>query len=358
MRYKINIYSVNFFMILSWFISPICLAAYPCFPKNMTPYQLQSNKFDIKAPSDGTSPTTDVAKWDLGNRMEIYCTGGTPNTTSNKPVFYKFSPMIAGEMKNGPLGREYIIINEYVALAFDIWLGGGVNDYIKLDSNAKWLSNEYFVTRKFDSKGVLTISDTQTGNKGKVYLWIMKPFVGKKKINPTKVLNVIASFDNIDESSKPYMDLTVMGEITSNATCEFTEQVYIIEYGELTPSNITSLSKLDNNQLGKALTLNLNCSQNISKLPMTISLVGASTTTEGKAFSTSHPDIGIAVKANEKLVHPLRDMASIPNADQQIETKTNGTQKSATIQAYPVKLDGKVSPGEFKATATLKVDFK
>ncbi|MDQ1884180.1 fimbrial protein [Aeromonas salmonicida] len=316
--------------------------------------------FDIKAPSDGTSPQGDVAIWNEDSIKKMHCIGGEPNTILESEWFFKFTPADGREMISGPGGRQYINIDNYFSLAFEIFIGGRYQKYVPLDNSNGIIGNKLIEKIKFDNNGIAEDNSLGTGKKGRVFLWIRKPFIGIKDIPVVKVFDARAMVGdpNSGLDPMPYMSLFISGTVTSDASCQFTEQVYAIEYGDLSPASITSMSQLHNNKNGKQITLNVNCSNNVASLPMTISLVGSSVVSEPNVFSTSHSDIGIAVKANDKLVQPLQYMASIPNADQQIETKTNGTQKSATIQAYPIKLDDKVSPGEFKATATLKVDFK
>lgn len=350
--------SIKYMLILSWFTSTACLAL-PCMTADGVTEEVRASSLNIEVPSDGTSPKEHVASWNEGSRNVMHCFGD-PNTKMKSEWFFKFSPADGKEMISGPEGRQYIIIDDYFALALSVYIAGGYGGYVPLNNSGDIVGNKHVETLDFDGNGIAVDTTLGTGKSGRVYVWIRKPFIGKKEIPVTKVLDARAMVGDptVGPEPNPYMSLFVNGTVTSDASCQFTEQVYAIDYGEMSPASITSMSQLNSNKNGKQITLNVNCSQNTASLPMTISLVGSSVVSEPNAFSTSHSDIGIAVKANDKLVQPLQDMASIPNADQQIETKTNGTQKSATIQAYPVKLDDKVSPGEFKATATLKVDFK
>lgn len=354
-----RIFSIKKMLVLSWFTSTFSWAL-PCMTADGVTERLHATPFDIKAPSDGTSPQGEVAIWDEASRKRMHCTGGKPNTTLESEWFFKFTPAEGRRMVPGPGDKQYLIVDDHFALAFEIYIGGRYQRHVPLDNSNSIIGNKLTEDIKFDDNGVAVDNSLGTGKKGRVFLWIRKPFIGKKDIPLIKVLDARAMVGDPHSGLEPmpYMSLFISGTVTSDASCQFTEQVYAIEYGDLSPASITSMSQLHNNKNGKQITLNVNCSNNVASLPMTISLVGSSVVSEPNAFSTSHSDIGIAVKANDKLVHPLQDMASIPNTDQQIETKTNGTQKSATIQAYPVKLDDKVSPGEFKATATLKVDFK
>ncbi|WP_323908508.1 fimbrial protein [Aeromonas veronii] len=348
------LFKIPFF--ISTILFPTITLAYPCYPKSEKK-QIEADAISIDAPSDGSSPLNNVTRWDVTEKSQIYCQGATPNVSENLDVQFNFKLSPGDVIRKNE--RDFLIINDYFALAFEVMVGGKVNEYKKVSSQSIWYSNQDVKSKKFDENAQFTSSTIDSGTKGRVYLLILKPFIGAQVIPRRKVIQIKAALGLPEESAQEFADVFVEGTITSNASCDCTENNYTINFGEMSAGDIVTLDEIESSQVHKYITLSANCSPSLASSAMVISMISDVSDSDNRLFKTNNAGVGIAVKSNEKLVYPRPSITHTPSKEQIADLDNQGNIKQALFKVVPIRYikNDKVD-GAFTATATLQIDFK
>ncbi|MDM5065436.1 fimbrial protein [Aeromonas salmonicida] len=350
-------FCINFnFLILLVFLSKSILAAppHPCFPDGNVNV-IQPDYFDIDAPSDGSSPAGPVAEWDTHSPAKIYCTGGDPKSSPSLDVQFQFIFNDAYRTLNQN-GRDYIIINEYFGVAFETRVG---NNIVPISVDSPWVSNQQHVQKPFDDNGVYRSSTIGSGGVGKVYLLILKPFIGEQVIPSSHIFSIRAALGGQNDAATFFSKLNVQGTVKSDAACNFTDGVYFVDFGNFTGNAISTAAGFDNSTIKKSLNININCTGGGADALVDISMVGKVSIDDERILETDNPKIGIGIKSNKNWVYPMINLGVMPDERNRIITESDGNIKRATIEVAPIKIAvDKVEPGLFNASATLKIDFR
>lgn len=324
-----------------------------CHPALGIPTRIQANNIFIDAPSDGSSPLGTASTWDEPIPTKVVCYGGEPGATINNEKWYQLA--FSNDDTYQHNGKEYIRLNEYIGIAAEVFVLN--RNYLPMDSSGRFWSNQSKNKVTLDEMGAF-ISDVGSGQKGKIYLHIIKPFVGTQLINDFHLGNVRAALFGPSELSTVITSIYLTGEIKSDSSCTFNEDVYSVDFDEFTPGALGSASS-PNNALSKTLHINLSCTGPMTTKMISMAIIGEKSADDPRLIKTNKPRLGIMTRSGDKVITPLDFDGVIPTDENLISTEGSGGTRTSVLNFTPVRIsDGTIGVGQFAGSATLKVEFE
>ncbi|MFZ6050236.1 fimbrial protein [Pseudomonas sp. CR3202] len=321
---------------------------------NQTFYSPEENRPQMLMPNAHT--------WDLGGQYRGGCKCNKPNTIVPEIFYTAKSDLAKGYTAavNG-VDMQFFKVNRNIQVAGEVWIDGRRTEFVPIPFTSVSNMGPSEDGHPFQCRAngeVRVIFDT--GKKGRLHLMIDKPFIGESVIPKTKLLELRGTVENTSPTgATPLADVWMSGTVTVPQSCELAPgQVTTIDFGNLNPWEVAEPGETPQRTVSR--TFNIQC-KNISEMvAVNLVLEGNPHDVQTNALAVNdRSDLAIILKNNGRIVPPLREFATpkpenlVPLDFNQVEQKTQ-----FDLEAYPIKAEKYVDPGEFKSQVTLKFEFE
>ncbi len=298
--------------------------------------------------------------WNLGgDSYSGFCGCSKPGQQTPSAILYTTSTDLAKgytAMVNGT-EMQFYKVNRNIQVAAEVYVGGGVDKYVPLPLTK--LSNGTTHYYNCPSDGQLNIF-FNTGRQGHLHLMIDKPFIGESVIPRTKLFDLRAALEQSDPSGgQPLVNVWMSGSVIVPQSCELAPgQVTTIDFGSLNPWELAAPGESPQRSVSR--TFKVQCKNMSEMVAINLSLEGAPHTEQTNALAVNdRSDLAIILKNNGRIVPPLREFAT-PKPENLIPLTFNQAEQKGEfdLEAYPIKAEKYVEPGEFKSQVTVKFEFE
>ncbi|MHA3817660.1 fimbrial protein [Pseudomonas sp. MAHUQ-55] len=332
-----------------------------------------AKSYDFNFEATFTSPEQNTHKqlmanahtWSLGGNYPIICGCANPGRSPRDEILYTAkTSLVKGytAMINGK-ERQFYKVNRNIQVASEVWIHGPAQKYEPAPFTSVSNENGWSVFSEkclsnyqvhLNSGGGIT-----SGSKGKLHLMIDKPFIGQSIIPRTKLLELFAGIEGTTPGGDAIANIWMTGTVTVPQSCELAPgQATTIDFGNLNSWQLAEPGETPQRTVSR--TFQIQC-KNISEMvAVNLTLEGNPHDVQTNALAVNdRSDLAIILKNNGRIVPPLREFATpkpeniIPLDFNQAEQKTQ-----FDLEAYPIKAEKHLEPGEFKSQVTLKFEFE
>lgn len=308
------------------------------------------NKAGVELPSKFT--------WNEGKSYQITCTC-TPGQRIGQTYYWGNYYTTGGAATGGHAPgwhrvNEYIDIKVYVA----IW-DQSINDTVMHEVPFNEISNKtpegVCPNTDLNSFGKSYIKETITsGGKGKIDVYIKKPFVGRVSHSVPWLLTLQSSLD-VQVPGQPIAMIGVSIDITAPQSCEINAgQSISIPFNNVPQRAFVTAGKggMPAGVVPQSKTLSIKCSNMDAYANLDMRFIGtADSNRTNDGFSTDNKDIAIAIEGPNGRLTPTTGKLPL-----QLDSNQNG---SVTIKTYPFSSTG-LAPavGKYSSIVTVRLDFR
>ena len=332
----------------------------PCNTISGAPYQytpvIDATITDPQRNSRGQI-VRDFYQWNLGQDYQGHCEcppgSNTQDAPEKRPVYFQAISPLPVDHQAGD--ETYFTINEFLAFSAEVHVAGKINAYMKVPFNDFSNGNETASPHICSSDA----SFFGTGSKGKLNLYIRRPFVGESVIPPTELLSVKGTMEPGVYSAVPLSVVTISGRVVVPQGCEmpagYTTEIDFGDYNARDFKNRHGDMPVNARVIEKKL--DFKCSNISDGVRIYLKLEANTNPDNPDAIDLGNPDIGAIVTRKTGTV--LR-----PGTDDNVELDVgplNGVDRDAsvTLKAYPISTTGKIpQSGEFDGVATLSLEVE
>ena len=288
--------------------------------------------------------------WNLGANYSgsCDCDPVAEEQELSTPVFYKTSTDLPISHSDGTL--QFYKINDYLEVSTLIWINGRVVQYIATpfyDFSNQYMNPVYHCKGSSHSLQIFT-----TGNKGQLWLYISKPFVGTSYIENIKVVDLYGTVTPGSYSSTPMASVWVNGQVTVPQNCEINAgQIITVDFGKIWSGDFTNKGQKPDGYVAKNVKASMKCNNINAYTNLTIRFQSEISNDYPGAIKTNNPDIGVEIIDDDgHLILPNTGLIPF-HIDDKYEA-------SVTFKAQPISTTGNPpSAGQFQAQAYIRVDF-
>lgn len=306
-----------------------------------------SYDFGVKTvtdPDDNAAGTIykNAYTWDLSSTYDATCSC----SGSYKGVYFTTVTTLAPGHNDGT--SQFYKVNDYLEVSTQVYIGGGLNTYVNTPITALYNND----TGKTNCG---TTKQFAAGAKGKLSLYIAKPFVGETRISGAMVFSLYgtsASGDSVPAKAMSTVNLSGKVIVPQNCTIQ-AGQIITIDFGTLYSGDFKAARQKPDNARVRTFSVPIKCTNIDAPSNLTLRLQATADTHYPQSIATDNPDVGVVVTDSQgSILNPNDTTSVIPFA-----TDTSGN-ANVTLQAYPVSTTGKEpAEGVFTALAYLRVDF-
>lgn len=293
--------------------------------------------YNLNDPSQNTAGRviSPANTWNLGGTYPGSC-----DCSGSGVTYFKAEvPLSDVAYKDGT--NTYYSVNEYLAVATDVWQAGYVNRYISTPFTD-------------ENDGYPGPCGTQplgfgTGSSGHVHLYFKKAFVGQSVIPSTTVMRIFGSKTAGSYSATPLAIVNISGTITVPQSCKINDgQVINIEFGNILSNDFKTKGAGPTGYAAKVEQLAYVCTNMAQGVKLSFTFKGQASPDDSNALATNNPDVGVRLE-------DMNGAVLTPNSGKLPAVLDHATQKGSTsFKSYPVNTTGKEpAAGEFKSTATI-----
>ena len=297
----------------------------------------------------------DFFTWSLSTQYPGVCEC-PPGEETSETYFKTVSPLAIGHISGG---RTFYVVNNNIQIASEVYIGGYYDHYQEVpfeNVSNKWSSREVCDVDNPNPAGGFT-----TGGKGKLTLYINRPFVGELVIPPTTIVDVYGTRKPGVYGTTPISEVSLSGTVIVPQGCELdTGSTLEIPFGEFKASDF----KDRKGQIAKNATiftkeLQFKCTNISDGVKIFLHIEGMPNANDSNAIDKGNPDIGAVIKGDNGKILVPNDI----NANQELSVSglVDDTHRTAstTISAYPISTTGKLpAAGEFEGIATMRIDVE
>lgn len=272
--------------------------------------------------------------WDLGNTYTVTC-----SCSGSSVSYFKSTAGDLGEIIYSDATNIFYKINEYLAVASSIYIGG----------NYKQFQATPFSDITSNSATPCSSYAYSTGSKGELSLYFTKPFIGSLNIPPVVVARIFATRVKGSYSSVPISQVSVSGVITVPQTCQINDgQIIDIDYGKIIGSSMKTKGVGPDGFSAVVTQVAYVCTNIDEGVKIAFTFTGEASGADPQSLKTSNADTGIRIE-------DMNGQAITPNTGKLSTLFDAAAQKgSASFKSYPVNVTGSIpAPGAFSATATI-----
>lgn len=290
-----------------------------------------------------TDPSQNVAgriispanTWKLGASYTAGCDCSVYDVT-----YYRAEgPLTDVAYKDGT--NTYYSVNDNLAVATDVWIGGGLNQY----KPAPFANISNNLVDGCPSAPL----NTFTGSQGHVHLYFKKAFVGQSIIPSTTVMRIFGTKTSGSYSATPMAIVNISGTITVPQSCRINDgQVINIEFGNILSNALKTKGAGPTGYAAKVEQLAYVCTNMAQGVKLSFTFKGQASPDDSNALATNNPDVGVRLE-------DINGAVLTPNSGKLSAVLDHATQTGSTsFKSYPVNTTGKEpAAGEFKSTATI-----
>lgn len=283
----------------------------------------------------------DAYTWDLGRSAEGSC--DCPSNYKGSEVFYQTATSLVPGHTDGT--RQYYKVNDYIELATEVWVAGNVNRYIQ----TPWYNqgNDYFnpdVCKNHAPFG--------TGSKGRLSIYIARPFIGTTLINNIKVVDIFGSVYSNNFGGSPISSVYISGTVTVPQSCTLNSgSIVTVDFGNIVAGKFNKQGEKPDGVTAKTINVPVKCNGGVESMAnLTMRFQATPDSDYSSAIVSDKTGVGVVVTdMGGNILKP--DTGLIP-------FKLNDSQATVSFQTYPVSTTGiPPSIGKFTALAYIRVDF-
>ncbi|QOV79490.1 fimbrial protein [Enterobacter asburiae] len=275
--------------------------------------------------------------WNLGSFYPIVCTCPSSSVT----YFTTTTDLPSGHND----GRQFYKVNNNLEVATQIYLAGGVNQYLNtpLDHKSNALASSC-------NREVMYSS----GSSGKMALYIAKPFIGISSFS-SDVLSLYATSGPTDPIGPyPVSVVHLAGSIVVPQNCTINAgQTITVDLGTMASSSFKTAGQKPTGMMDKTFNVPIKCANVDGSANLSLRVTATAAAGNPTAIASDNADVGVVVTSEQdNVLTPNISSSAIPfNID-------NSGNASVTLKAYPISTTGKKpKEGLFTALATLVIDF-
>ncbi len=321
-------------------------------------------KYTFTSPEENSHQTImpSAYNWNIGSSYPATCEC-TPSGAYLRPnIFYTSSTNLAKGYTAtvNETEMQFYKVNRNIQVAAEVYVAGKVLDYVPLPlagfDNKGIEDNSLFYCQGKKAK----LPHLSTGSKGRLHLMIDKPFIGESTIPRTKLFDLRGTLLNTSPTgATALVNVWMTGSVIVPQSCQLAPgQVTTIDFGNINPSDLAEPGETPQRSVSR--TFKVQC-KNISEMvAINLTLEGAPHAEQTNALAVNdRSDLAIVLKNNGRIVPPLREFAT-PKPENLIPLDFNQHDQKGEfdLEAYPIKAEKYVEPGEFKSQVTLKFEFE
>lgn len=318
----------------------------PCAPVTGTPYAYHYDfgTKTITSPDENKAGQTfqDIYTWDLGSTYNAICTCPESNYTS---TYYTTQTALPPGHVDG--AYQYYKVNDYIEVATQVWIHGGVQSYIPTPLNS-------FSNQQNWSPSCNIPSGYSSGSRGKLSLYIAKSFVGDTSFSATVFSIYGTTVSGEALGPVPMSTVTISGNVVVPQTCVINAgQAIVVDFGSLLSTDFKTAGQKPNGLTETTFNVPIKCTNIGASVNLTLRVEATPSTQNNQAIASDNKDVGIVVADSQGSILSPNDINSIIP----FITDTTGD-ASVTLKAWPISTTGNPpAEGVFTALATLRIDF-
>jgi len=240
---------------------------------------------------------------------------------------------------------NYYSINEFLAVARQVYIAGGFGDYKSTPFTS--VSNQNTATS-------CARYPYATGARGTISLYFRRPFVGVQTIPLTKVVDVYIASDATTQSAVPVSTVWMSGTVTVPQSCVINGGgVITVPFGDILSGDIATKGQMAKNFTPKNVNFNVACTNISEGVNVSLSFQGTPDANDPTALSTTNADVGVRIQDSAgATVAPLSGRLPL-TMDYASQVGTS------QINLFPINTSGKEpGTGDFTATATIRAEIQ
>lgn len=332
----------------------------PCTPQGGTHvFNMSTNRTVTDVENNVTGATfVNFDSWSLNSYYAMSCQCPDNAIDSEAPEeFFKAVVPLAYQTSAG--GREYYRVDDNIAVASEVLISGGLNQYVKTPFEN--IGNNTYSLSVCEQNPQSTQAVWGSGGKGNLSLYIVHPFVGVHTIPNTKIIDLYVTKERNVYGSVPASSVFISGTFTVPQGCELSSGSTLeIPFGEFKASDF----KDRKGQIAKNATkfgkeLEFKCTNISDGVKIFLRIEGMPNANDSNAIDMGNPDIGAVIEgANGNILVPNDSSA---NQELSVSALVDGEHRTATtsISAYPISTTGKLpAAGNFEGIATMRIDVE
>lgn len=285
-------------------------------------------------------------EWNIGGDYAASC--DCPEGSDQKQTYFKGSTAL-------PLGHndgtsQFYIVNDYLETKSQYYVNGYTDKYIDVPNTD--ISNKYENHSDCATPGKTRPINWRTGNQGKVWLYIRKPFVGVVYVENVDIVDVYGTDTRGNYGNIPLSSVYLSGLVSVPENCEINAgQIITVDFGKIWSGDFTTKGQKPDGYVAKNIKASMKCNNINAYTNLTIRFQSETSNNYPDAIKTNNPDIGVEIiDDNGHLVLPNTGLIPF-HIDDKYEA-------SVTFKAQPVSTTGNPpSAGQFQAQAYIRVDF-
>ncbi|WP_380183014.1 fimbrial protein [Kalamiella sp. sgz302252] len=320
-----------------------------CTPLSGTP-QRYTFTFDARLETPEENKTGQIISnaskenWGYSNTYQLKC---DCNGVIGESYISAYSPLpILGKQTSE--GGEYYQLNEYLAISAKVFVLN--NDMVPIPFTN--VNNKRYALQKSckNSAG----HTFESGSRGSVDLYFIRPFVGVTTIPLTKLVEVHIATENGVVTPEAAAEVYMSGTVTVPQSCVINpdESQITVDFGDIFSTDFkTAGAKPDSvNIINKQLTLK--CSNISEGVIVSLSFQGNQDPSFSDALKTTNSDIAIRmVDKNSNIITPNSGLLGV-------DFDYPSNEGSTEINFYPISTSGEAPEvGEFEAHATIRAEI-
>ncbi|WP_213793652.1 fimbrial protein [Klebsiella aerogenes] len=325
---------------------------YSCTPKSNVPTSTTGNFGTLNL----TSPTDNVAGYEKDDAAAWNTGAFASNITCDCPYGYNaarfFSAKPLGAAGSVIGGKYFYKATDYLEIATSVFIAATIQQYIPAP-----FTN--YSNRASDGSGCAggTLDQLGTGNKGKIDIRFIKPFIGESYFNNIPILDIYVNKSGTAPLTTPYLRVNLTGSIVVPQYCEVQPGTTLeLDLGQITQSSFVQggVGNKPSGYINRPLTVQVTCAGGVqADALLNVRLEGVAATNYTQALASDNPDIGIVItKPDGSTILKPNDLNS------SIPIQLQNSQGNVLIQAYPISLTGQTpAVGTFTSLANLRFDF-
>ncbi len=329
----------------------------PCSPTNGTQlFSAVMNETVTNVEKNATGEIfPDFFTWNMSAQYPGVCE--CPPGDETESVYYKtVSPLAIGHISGG---RTFYVVNNNIQIASEIYIGGKFDDYEKVPFENT--SNLRPGRTLCDVNNTDPAMGFSTGGKGKLTLYINRPFVGEMIIPQTNIVSVYGSRKENVYGTIPISEVSISGTVIVPQGCELSGGSTLeIPFGDFKASDFKD-RKGQTPQGSSKYTkeLQFKCTNISDGVKISLRIEGTPNANDSNAIDMGNPDIGVVIEGKTGNILVPNDASS--NQALVVSPLVDDIHRVATttITAYPISTTGKVpAAGDYEGIATMRIDVE
>lgn len=303
----------------------------------------------IQDPTENKAGKTLSSSWDLGTKYAAYCECPSPSPDTAMPTLFKAESHLAPGHTS-----PYYKIDDYIDVSASVY----VVSYGYWQVPFTDLSNRS-PGKECDPDN--PVASWSTGSRGKLTIYITRPFVGQLIVPKTEVVALYGTKLAGSYYPTPLSTVNISGNITVTQGCELAAGTELeIPFGEYQARDFKGRAGQPPQGVRKIQKeLSFDCSNISDGVKIYLSIEGLPNSTYSSAIDLGNPDVGAVLEDSKGNILKPNNNSSLAEMDPgTMHDEVKRTAKT-TITAYPVSTTGNLpAAGDYNGVATIHVELE